>query len=320
MYLIKLHIKNIILKIVTLIFLYKNKKVFKGQKLSNFRKNNDFGICSMVSHDFVDMFILNISSFQYFTSMCFPVYLINDGSLTNTDKKKLKDHLNVTIVSTHQSGNKMMVLARKYKNIGRFRFDSKAFILRYKLDAIFTNPFKKFIYLDSDILFFRKPNEIIDWIIRKPNKSLYTAHIPYKMDMFSYNHDWIIHSYRVLYVERFNYSIDPTFNSGMLCVHSSRDIDLKKVDEMFKFLYHDFFAHHFIAEETAMMTLINHLKYKKLPVDKYMNIWCYEEYAKRDVNKLTSMHYAGDTKKIYWGWDVVKLVINTNFFNKKTNK
>ena len=175
------------------------------------------------------------------------------------------------------------------------------------------NPFSKFIYLDADVLFIKKPTEIIEWIERKTEDSLYSGHLPYPSDCFGYLNEIVINSFRILLFRYFKHPVNPTINTGLLCIADKDKLKLKKIDQMFQFYYEIEYARHNVVEEAAFAFALSPNHFKFLPPEKYVNVWAYEEYCQSVTSKAISIHYSSNVKYGPYISDVLKLA----YQNKK---
>lgn len=86
-------------------------------------RSDNLGISTLLCHNNVNLFIWNLTSFFHFSEMAFPVYIVNDGTLTEADCQKIKKHFNAVIESNQTSEKRIYRLIKPYKYICRFRFD-----------------------------------------------------------------------------------------------------------------------------------------------------------------------------------------------------
>ena len=235
-------IKDILFR--CLIFLFETKKTPDV--------SHQIGICSLVCHKHVDMFIYNLMSIFYYLGKSLPVYVVDDGSLTLEDSKKLKKYFTVIVESHRSSQDKMSRVLRGYKNILKFRFDEEVCALRKKLDAFFLNPFARFIYLDADLLFHKYPKEIVNWLESKDEETLYTAHLPYPKDFFNYEAARLQHAYRFLLSKYFSIPVDPSFNTGLLCIPNKKCLNLRFLDRLLDFFYNSYSIYSWDSEDTDL--------------------------------------------------------------------
>ncbi len=281
-------------------------------------KHSEVGICTLLCHNHVDFLIYNLMSLFTSIGKPLPIYIVDDGTLNSSDYQKLRRYFTVIIEPVNSTARKTRILLKKYQNIFKFRFDKNTTPLKQKLDSILTSPFSRSIYIDADILFFEKAPQISKWIDTNSKINYYSAHLPYPKNFFGRYSETLGHSYRSLLFKHFSINIDPTFNSGLLLINKS-SLDLHKLDRIFKYFFDTLYAYDILAEETSFAFIINDFIYKKLPVDKYVNAWCIEEYNQIFSDKIVSLHYSGPLKnyQLRLKKDSIKLAFKQNFFKNK---
>ena len=199
------------------------------------------GICASIPHRYVDMFIYTIHSFFYFTKMSMQVYIVNDPNdpdgLSENDLKKLQKHF--TVILDFDTTLKMKDVILKYKYLYNYRFNINKTPSRFKYDALLLNPFKKFILIDSDILFFDTPNEIINFLKNEKQKIRYFSRVNNAQKMFPFlkNNELSLRLMIAKSLSRKNNSIDHFFTFGLTCVPHKKCINLKTLDEILKLFY-----------------------------------------------------------------------------------
>ncbi len=278
------------------------------------RITSHVGICTLLCHDHIDFFICNIQSLFYQIKENFPIYVVDDGTLTPQDIHKLNKHFTLIYESHTSSERRMIKMFKKYENIFEFRFDTDVNPLRKKLDAFFLNPFDRYIYIDADVLFYDYPKEIVNWLKSDENVILYTAHVPYPINFYDNSEAEMEYSCRLLINEHYSSQIDPSFNSGLLCIPNKHCIDRKILNGVLDYFYKKRFAYTVVAEETAIYLSFSSVKKKKLPVKQYINAWCYKEYEAVFSNNTISIHYSGYTKYDAFQKDAIKVALKHNLF------
>lgn len=302
---IKTTIINCVFKII-IYFFRPNKFLSKDKKIC--------GICSLLCHRNVDMFIYSIMSFFYMTRKVLPLYVVDDGSLTRSDVIKLKKYFTIKIANKTSTTSKIKKRLKNYYYLQKFRFDNDTSILKMKLDALLTNPFSKFIYIDSDILFVNNPEEITNWISNDKGVCFYTAHNPYPCDFYGHKDKTVEHSFRLVLFELKSTKTDQTFNSGLLCFERKNKIDLKNMNNTMKYFYEIFYSYDGLAEETVLAFAFDQNKAHLLSTKKYLNVWCYEEYIRNTTCNNISIHYSGPIKYNKFKPDAIKLALKNNLF------
>ena len=119
-------------------------------------------IHSLVCHRHAYNYILAIKSFLRFYNDV-TVIVHDDGSLTKKDKDTIKKHIrNINIIDRGYADVKINKILDQYPNCRRYR---DAFVNALQLfDYMLLCESNKIVSLDSDILFFKKPDTLIDWL------------------------------------------------------------------------------------------------------------------------------------------------------------
>ena len=117
---------------------------------------------SLVCHRHMYNYILAIKSLLRFYNDV-TVIVHDDGSLTKKDKRTIKKHIkNINIIDRGYADAKINRILDHYPNCRRYR---DAFVNALQLfDYMLLCESEKIVSLDSDILFFKKPDTLIDWL------------------------------------------------------------------------------------------------------------------------------------------------------------
>jgi hypothetical protein len=193
-----------------------------------FSKINEVEIHSVIQHEAVSYYILAIKSFLYYLDFNLPVTLHDDGSLSDLDIKILKYHIpHINIIKYESAKKEILNKIKKYKYLYKNRnCDTNVYHLITTLDIPFFSKSKKIIYLDSDVLFYGKPQKIINWI-NDNGKSMcilfqrdyVDAHALTKKELMKY----------------FELEYYPNFNMGILC-YFKKSLDFESLNYYFKVL------------------------------------------------------------------------------------
>jgi len=145
-------------------FLITNLIFKKIRKTKSFTTNPNAGveIHSGLCHCDMDIYLIAIKSFlRFYSSVAVVVH--NDGTLTDEDRKLLRKHIvGIRIINKKEAdiiANKILADKPNCK-LRRHPFIFNTQIFDY---PILSNT-EKLISLDSDIVFIKKPTEIINWI------------------------------------------------------------------------------------------------------------------------------------------------------------
>jgi hypothetical protein len=125
--------------------------------------------------DFLDA-IWCLKTFYYYSNLNPMLVIHNDGTLKDEHKKILLNHFQgAEIVERDKSNKEMNDFLKDFKNIIKFR-EIKNFYCAMKIfDILKYSYVDKLIMLDSDILFFKRPDEIIDHLVN--NKFFFNSDI-----------------------------------------------------------------------------------------------------------------------------------------------
>lgn len=308
--------KHFVLKKKIREFLFKFLVRFFPHNQAQSPQDNSIGITTLLCHRDVDMSIYSLSSFFYSAGRSFPVFIIDDGSLTKNDKKKLSTFFTVIIPSKEWCDTRMKKLLKSYPFFTDFRF-SPAFstnVMRRKFDAFLLNPFDRFMYLDADILFYKKPQEILDWLYSKKSLGLYSVHE--WSEKMKTDDDFAMVIRRLL--REFFSATDSHiyFSCGMIGFPNKKCINLAFLNKIFKLLIKVEYARHFPAEEDSLIVMFSKIKSNILSADKYQNLWLYWQYHKKKLKNIISLHYAGEVKERFQK-DAITLAISENLFRPR---
>lgn len=136
-------------------------KILSSQVIST-APNSNVETCIVTSHTDYPNALLAIKSLFYFLDFSLSVMVIDDGSLEKNDIKQIQHHVKgVKIIDD-------LLVKKTAKHI--FNSNSEIYrninipYIRKKIAPYLFSTKDKIMYLDSDVLFFKKPTEIIKWI------------------------------------------------------------------------------------------------------------------------------------------------------------
>jgi hypothetical protein len=114
------------------------------------------------------MGINNFKSLQKFDEFKYiPVYLHDDGSLTDSDVDLLSDIKNVVIIKRSDADRDIQQYIKDYPNCVSYRLGSNPINLWHKIktfDYFFFSKSKKILGMDTDLLFMKRPENLINLI------------------------------------------------------------------------------------------------------------------------------------------------------------
>jgi len=121
-------------------------------------------IHSLISHFYIAMYIAAIKSLLRFYDDI-AVIIHDDGTLTDRDKILLEKHIpGIGIIEKKFADRKMAGILRNYPNSKIYRASN--IIATQLFDYAIFSKRDKYISLDSDTLFLRRPDKLIDWIAK----------------------------------------------------------------------------------------------------------------------------------------------------------
>lgn len=158
-----------------------NRLIFETHlrwKLRNTKKQTcnpeaDVGIHTVLCHQDLYKYILAVKSFlRFFDNISICVH--DDGSLDQNDIKLLSKHLvNIRIIGRLEADTKIKKILRPHRLCNKFR-ELRANSLQIFDFNLLTDK-KKIIGFDSDLLFMKSPDEVIEWIKGDKGEILYNC-------------------------------------------------------------------------------------------------------------------------------------------------
>jgi len=204
---------------------------------------------------------------------------------------------------------------RKFPYLWDYRFRLVTAKTKRKLDAIFFNPFDRFIVLDADMFFYKRPDICIKFIDKKTAQKVYyggrrKSTVNTYFDTMGYEYPL-----RQLLNAHFHRSMNVSFNDGILLVGNRRLLNMKRLDNIMKFLHEIKYSEYSMANETALFLLWSPLEAKQLSPDEYFMATTVEEFEARDRSHAVAIHYMGDRGlKEKFILDTLKSAFLHNFF------
>jgi lipopolysaccharide biosynthesis glycosyltransferase len=178
------------------------------------------------------------------------------------------------------------------------------------------SPFKKIIYLDSDLLFFQKSEILWKWI-NKPSDIV--LHLEHSKGLIKHHNqpedfDYI---FRTLISRTSTPLVSESFNTGLLAIPNSSIFDLTKINNVFKIFNKSYYSRVFNSEETAVAAALVNKSCFSLPSETHVvACWTQEYEMLKSINpkkKLALLHYVYELKQ-FFERDAVELFFTNNFF------
>ncbi len=191
-----------------------------------------FELHMLIGKRHVGMCLWAIKSFLHFSGQRYRVVLHDDGTLRQEDISTLSEHLpNARVIRRVDADKEMADKLANYPLCKTFRFSVvetanhrgqkyNMFIMSLiLLDINLLSDAEKIMILDADVLFFKKPVELINWINdQNDNSSLFSVERfrPYRDKK-----------------NRLQFDLKPseTLNSGLLCYNPKTILDLPTLEK-----------------------------------------------------------------------------------------
>lgn len=122
--------------------------------------DDSFRVVTLLCHAHVEMWLWAYISWQHFSRLRAPVLILDDGSLTDEDLALLRRFPEVTIVPKPEADRRAAEYYRDYPALYAFREETAG--TKIMDIPVLVPPGKRVMLFDSDLLFFRRPIEIIE--------------------------------------------------------------------------------------------------------------------------------------------------------------
>ncbi len=150
-------------------FNYFKNKLFGNQFLPKLSKqgcsvNNDFEIHVLCQKDDADMLEWALKSFLYFSKLCPNIVVHDDGSFDKKSASILESRFdNLKVLFRTEVDELIKNYPGLPEDIRKYRDKGHAVVMEF-FDIFLLSKSKKVMICDSDLLFFRRPAEIIDFV------------------------------------------------------------------------------------------------------------------------------------------------------------
>src|SRR5258708_2928616 len=280
--------------------------------------SSEIGICMLLCHKDVTMALYSLQSLFFQTGYSLPIYIIDDGTLTESDYHKLEKLHKVTIDKKQEALSKIGKKFPKSPYLLKYLGDDKNHIKKMRLATLLLAPFQKTICLDADILFFQSPAKIE--VFRKGKKNYIGALRSSAYESFIQNNVIDFHFRRLLFLHlKLNRYFLVNDGLAFLNMSSINTRTLNKIESAIKFCNSIDYSRTFYADETFRTVLFEMGKSILLHSTDYLNLLHAKEWQKTLPDKTISIHFIGSTKVIFM-YQAVKLALRSRLFSKlKTN-
>jgi lipopolysaccharide biosynthesis glycosyltransferase len=275
------------------------------------------GITTIIKHEHVNMLLFSLYSLYYFLRQKLPCTVIDDGTLTDDDIRRISlIFIGIHIIRAEQAKKLIIPEISAYPFCLKYRNNNSAvFNLNKKLfDANLLNNYQKIIYMDADIICLNYPKKLINWIQTDITNSLYFSHHRYPNYFFpDVSELWCV-IYRI-FIKHVNSKCDFYFNSGFYCLQK-KYYSLPRIEKLLHYIYSVGLDQTWAPEQYIIATIITDSP-NELLGDKYIHVHSPVEvqYIKK-IMTYTIAHFNFRSKRYYLP-TAVKLLIKTRIFSKR---
>lgn len=167
--------------------------------------SSNIEVVSVTSRQDYYMLVLSLKSLFLHSRENFSVLIFDDGSLRTKDIKFIKQNIIGAKVIKKNRYDKRLAKYSKTIFLNK-RIRNSPYVIK-ELGPIIFSKKNKLLFLDSDVLFFKQPNSIIDWIKGKHD-------IIFLSD---YQNVYCLSNIESKYL--FNLPLTPKVNSGLIGIH-----------------------------------------------------------------------------------------------------
>lgn len=269
------------------------------------------GVATLLCHRHVTRYIYAMLSLFWALGYRLPLYVMDDGTLTEPDMKQLHDYFTVTIGSAAETDISLKKILKPYKNITASLFNLRKYTVSSKLALMILAPFTRYILMDSDVLFFRNPAVITAWIGKKSGTVLYLRYPRRETHYLShYEYEYTLRS---LLGITLGAGIDPFFNAGFVCIPDTSYMDLSVLDGFCALENRIRGPRLWSFDEVATSYLVQHSGRKSpLPIGQYQALTDWTDH-KAISTDCVCLHYTYDTKQLIFH-DIYKLISGNRLF------
>jgi hypothetical protein len=194
-------------------------------------------------NDYTDL-LWTLKTFIHFTDRQCYVVIHDDGSLSNEATRNITKHLpGVSVIAKAQADKTMSARLQDYKACQRFRATNPLALKIFDFPAFAKND--HFLVLDSDVLFFKRPEEILTSI--KRNRLFF---------MSDYQDSYIVSRDEIR--KRYCRQIPHAFNTGISFLSKSLE-DLSFIEKYCEDLEKENLLQHSWSEQTLWALLLSRL-------------------------------------------------------------
>ena len=248
---------------------------------------DDFSFHMLCQEEDVFMAEWAISSFLKYSGLCPKIIIHDDGSMTKNSIRRLESRFSNLKVLLRSEALKMLEAHQGFNKIRDFNIKGHNIVIQL-IDIFLLSDTPKVMLMDSDILFFKKPQEIINFINEQTGWDALVSKQPGTYDLMI-NNDYA--DKHQIYERQAGF-----MNSGMI-LFKKASISEVKFYEFFnntKKSYEDYFL-----GMSGWGCLISQLNYKFLPEDKYI-------LKGRPTQNTIMKHFTGPRRYEFFAYGIEK--------------
>lgn len=270
-------------------FKYRFLSRFILAKLSKYQcqPREDFSLHMLCQEEDVLMAEWAIRSFLKHSGLCPKIIIHDDGSMTKESARRLENRFSNLKVLFRSKALKMLESHKGFERIREFSIKGHNIVMQL-IDIFLLNDTSKVMLMDSDILFFNKPQEIIDFVNGQTDCDVLVSKQPGTYDLMvsdDYASKYHIYERRAGFM-----------NSGMI-IFNKVSILQDKFYEFFdntKRSYDDYFL-----GMSGWGCIISQVNYKFLPEDKYI-------LKGRPIKDTIMKHFTGPRRYEFYAYGIDK--------------
>lgn len=286
---------------------YGDKFLFSGigkTKPIEVNPNAETTIHSAVPHRYLYAYLVAIKSLLQYHSD-FAVTVHDDGSLTDADKKTIRTHIPGSTIIDRAFADKTFSERINNPFLQKVRTSYTSYLKLF--DSTLFNQSERIIILDTDTLFLKRPEHIINWAISGGKPWYHMAHkgkfknsehktiANYNKLQPTHIQTLIINDLKAINTELSrNYYINQGFCSGFIG-YNNETINFDELDALFKLLHEKFGNKVFLwgAEQTTHGLILCSQGAKELPTDEY---FVFSRLNTDMVENAVFLHFVGENR------------------------
>lgn len=273
---------------------------------------------SKIGHIHLWMYLVMIKSFIFYTSRQFRIVIIDDGSLTRYDIQMLKQHIfDCHIISRGAAEKAVLAFLSKYPFCKQYYQENQPTLFIHNktlFETLLLHKQNRFIALDADIIFFHKPQTILQWISKRMENTLALSFEPsYAQNELRWGR-LVLRALSTLW-----HSDVPTlFNDGILC-STRQAYTLPIIENCLKHVIYPMKLQGQWLSIIVLHAAIFASRYKSSTPLKFLDWESYRIATRLNIkihnnpHDHTAIHYIAENKK-YWPASALALLIKTRMF------